>query len=358
MSPLEFTKTAETRDLPEASIIFPYPDDCGLDIKDIPFFIVYNGFDHYCGVKLPMKTYKDGCKELYDLLSKARAISDSLGQAVSAPIVKQVVKKASENSISSLYAVDQLMQSAHLVNLEEIMDPTKKKKRVDKDDKRRKTKSGKTSFTEFTCACGVPKEDKEDLKAHQEKRHTNNNWKCIIENCKFVGKESKRLKKHVQNQHFKEFYHFCKYCTYGTDERHLLDNHMSKKHQMGVAIPCTKLGCSKMFGSVVSRRRHEIYCKEQKIYECEYENCSKTFKRLENYNLHIKVVHTGEAAKVFCKVCWKTYQTKTSYKAHLRNNQCYPRDMDEIPEDELANIEKELQQEDEDIQVMDDTQEA
>ena len=150
MSPLEFTKTAETRDLPEASILFPYPDDCGLDIKDIPFFVVYNGYDHYCGVKFPMKTFKDGCKELYQLLSKARAISDNLAQSVTSPLVKQVVKKASENSIASLYSVDQLMQSAHLVTLEEIMDPKKKKQKDDKDDKRRKTKSGKTSFNDFT----------------------------------------------------------------------------------------------------------------------------------------------------------------------------------------------------------------
>ena len=124
---------------------------------------------------------------------------------------------------------------------------------------------------------------------------------------------------------------------------------MSKKHKMGVAIPYTKLG---------SRKRCEIYCKEQKFYQCDYPNCTKSFKRLDKYNLHIKVVHTGDATKVFCKVCWKSHQKNTSYKSHLRKNQCYPRDTDEIPEDEFEQIQKQLEEEDEDIEIMDDTQEA
>ena len=63
-----------------------------------------------------------------------------------------------------------------------------------------------------------------------------------------------------------------------------------------------------------------------------------------------------ESAKVFCKVCWKCYQTQTFYKAHLKNNQCYPRDMDEIPEEELAQIQKELEEEEDDIEVMDQSE--
>ena len=106
--------------------MFPYADDCGVEIADIPYFIVYNGIDHYCGVRYPGKTFKDGSSQLYKLLSQARAISDNLSNAVQAPIVKDVVKKCSESSISSLYAVDQLMQSAHLVNLEEICHPEKR----------------------------------------------------------------------------------------------------------------------------------------------------------------------------------------------------------------------------------------
>ena len=72
--------------------------------------------------------------------------------------------------------------------------------------------------------------------------------------------------------------------------------------------------------------------------------------------MHSRVVHTGECAKVFCKVCWKSYQTQTSYKAHLKNKQCYPRDMEEILDEELAQIQKELEEEGDDIEVMDQSE--
>ena len=342
IQPLTFTKTAETRDVPEASIVFPYATDCGTEIKDIAFFLVYNGFDHYCGVKYPFKHFKDGCKELYNLLSQARTLGDNLAQCVKVPTVKDIMSKASEHAITSLYAVDTMMQAAPNVNLEEDESGAKKRK-LDKEAKTRKTKTGTTSFKEFTCACGVPKSDKEDLKSHRERRHSNNNWRCIIEDCKFSSHESKRLKKHVQNIHFKEFYHFCKYCPKGCDDKHVIQNHMSRDHQLGVNIPCRKLGCQKMFGSVVSRNRHESFCGEGKKYICsQYPPCKKGFKRESNFLNHVKLVHTGETAMVFCKICLKKYQTQTSYKAHLKNAQCKPRELDEIGEDELKQIEDQL----------------
>ena len=69
-------------------------------------------------------------------------------------------------------------------------------------------------------------------------------------------------------------------------------------------------------------------------------------------------VHTGELAKVFCKICYKSYQSRTSYKAHLKNNQCKPRELDEIPEEELKEIEGELGlEEDEDIEELEPEEE-
>ena len=73
-------------------------------------------------------------------------------------------------------------------------------------------------------------------------------------------------------------------------------------------------------------------------------------------NRHLGTVHTGEIPKVFCKICYKTYQSNTSFKAHLKNNQCKPRVLDEIPEDELKKIEKQLlidEDEEQDIQEVD-----
>ena len=129
IQPLEFKKIATTRDVPDANIFFPYQDDDGIDIKDISIFLVYNGFDHYGGVKYPGSTFKDGCKELYSHLTKARVLSDNLLQHVNVPVVKDVLSKVSERSIASLYSVDGLVLNFHLVNLEE---PPAKKKQTGK----------------------------------------------------------------------------------------------------------------------------------------------------------------------------------------------------------------------------------
>ena len=160
IQPLDFKKTATTRDVPDANIFFPYQDDCGIDIKDISLFLVYNGFDHYCSVKYPGNTFKDGLKELYGHLTKARALSDSLLQHVQVSVVKDILSKVSERSIDSLYSVDDLVQNFHLASIDEP--PAKRSKQEEKDKKKRKTKAGKTSFAQFTCFCGVPKTSKEE----------------------------------------------------------------------------------------------------------------------------------------------------------------------------------------------------
>ena len=340
IQPLDFKKTATTRDVPDANTFFPYQDDCGIDIKDISLFLAYNGFDHYCSIKYPGNTFKDGLKELYGHLTKARALSDSLLQHVQVSVVKDILLKVSERSIDSLYSVDGLVQNLHLASIDEP--PAKRSKQEEKDKKKRKTKAGKTSYDEFTCFYGVPKTRKEELAEHKIRRHKKGEaeefWHCIIENCQHISKEGKSLKKHVQNLHFKEFYHFCKYCPTGSDEKHVIDNHMSKDHKIGVSVPCRKLGCPKMFASVVFRNRHEKYCNEGKVFPCTNEGCKKSFKREENLNRYIGTVHTGEIPKVVCKICFKPYQSNTSFKAHLKNNQCKPRVLDEIPEDELKKL--------------------
>ena len=125
VNPLQFTKTASTRDLDEAMVSFVYDQDFGMKLDSIPIFLIFNGSDHYCSVRPVKKTFKDGTKELYQLLSKARTLSDTLAQCKENPIVKEVFKKASENSISSVYAVDKLMENAH----EEGPVPVPQKKR-------------------------------------------------------------------------------------------------------------------------------------------------------------------------------------------------------------------------------------
>ena len=337
--PLEFKKSAATRDLDEATVFFPYDNDFGIKLSDVPIFLVFNGIDHYIGVREINRTFKDGTKELYKLLSSARALSDSLAQSTENEIVKRLFQKASENSVASLYSVDNLMQQSH------TQAPVSSKRRrisgdspEEKQEKKRLTKEGKTAWTEFTCYCGVPKNSKEDLDDHKKRRHENNYWKCILEDCpkRVKTKSGTALKKHVQNQHFGEYYYFCLYCNYGSDEQHLVENHQGDKHKAGVSIPCSKVGCQKSFYSEVSLERHQKFCRIKKDIVCNI--CNKSFKRKDNYNHHM-AVHSGQFEKIKCEVCLKNYQSKTSYDAHIRNKQCYPTDQEE--QDEIEQIENE-----------------
>ena len=358
VTPLDFKRTSKARDMDEATVFFPYDKDFGLDLSDIPLFLVFNGIDHYCSVQPLKKNFKDGTRTLYELLSKARALSDTLAQSTESGIVKGIFQKASENSMASLYSVDKLMINAHQASEEEALKPAEKKRRISGDgaaseqkkEKKRFTKSGNTAWTDFTCPCGVPKESKEDLDEHKSRRHDEGKfWKCIIEDCpkRVVTKTGVALKKHVQNQHFKEYYYWCKYCEYGSDELHLIENHEGEKHKAGVSLPCKKLGCNKAFYSKVSLERHEKYCRTEKQYKCQV--CNKGFKRKDNMTHHMKV-HTGEIPKMKCTTCLKLYQSKTSFDNHIKNKQCYPTDEEEqemietINEGELEQLNREVEE--------------
>ena len=102
VTPLDIKRTGKSRDMDEATVFFPYDKDFGLDLSDIPLFLVFNGIDHYCSVQPLKKNFKDGTRTLYELLSKARALSDTLAQSTDSAIVKGIFQKASENSIPHL----------------------------------------------------------------------------------------------------------------------------------------------------------------------------------------------------------------------------------------------------------------
>ena len=133
VTPLYFKRTRKARDMDEATVFFPYDKDFGLDLSDTPLFLVFNGIDHYCSVQPVKKNFKDGTRTLYELLSKARALSDSLAQSTDSGIVKGILQKASENSMASLYTVDKLMLNAHQASEDDALKPAEKKRRISGD---------------------------------------------------------------------------------------------------------------------------------------------------------------------------------------------------------------------------------
>ena len=63
----------------EATVFFLYDRDFGLDLSDIPLFLVFNGIDYYCSVQSVKKNFKDGTS--MNCCQQARALSDSLAQS-------------------------------------------------------------------------------------------------------------------------------------------------------------------------------------------------------------------------------------------------------------------------------------
>ena len=74
------------------------------------------------------------------------------------------------------------------MNLEEALEPSKKKSRRDSGSpgpsgggrKKRLNREGATKFTTLTCHCSVTKKKQEDLDDHVKRRHANNHWHCVF----------------------------------------------------------------------------------------------------------------------------------------------------------------------------------
>ena len=94
------------------------------------------------------------------------------------------------------YELDKMLQTALEVNLEEVLEPSKKKSRRDSGSpgpsgggrKKRLNREGATKFTTLKCHCGVTKKKQEDLDDHVKRRHANNHWHCVFRWFKFTLK--------------------------------------------------------------------------------------------------------------------------------------------------------------------------
>ena len=209
--PSHETKSASNRDTDEASLYFPEEADLGTEVEDISIVLVYNSDHHYAGT-CDQKNFKDGIDSLTDLLKQCRILGDNLTNRVEDPLVKKVISKVSESCMNFHYELDKMLQTALEVNLEEALEPSKKRPRMESGSpgpsgggrKKRLNRDGATKFTTLTCHCGVTKKKQEDLDDHVKRRHANNHWHCVFEKCptNFKSVFNYSLKKHVQNKHY------------------------------------------------------------------------------------------------------------------------------------------------------------
>ena len=99
-------------------------------------------------------------------------MGDNLTNRVEDPIIKKVISKVSETCMNYHYELDKMLQTALEVNLEEALEPSKKRSRRKSGSpgpsgggrKKRLNRDGATKFTPLTCHCGVTKKPQKTLK--------------------------------------------------------------------------------------------------------------------------------------------------------------------------------------------------
>ena len=123
-------RSAANRDVDEVSLYFPEETDLGTEIDDIGVVLVYNNDHHYSGTVPLQKDFKN---RVDSLLKQCRIMGDNLVQRVEDPMVKKVIGKVSESCMNFYYELDKTIQTALEVNLEEALEPSKKRARRNSD---------------------------------------------------------------------------------------------------------------------------------------------------------------------------------------------------------------------------------
>lgn len=283
--PTEVERTAQTRDIPEALITFPWEADIGTGVQDVPIVIVYNGKDHYCASKLLQETFQDGVDMFIYHCNEAKLVASQLMDCAEDKDVKDIFSKGGEIVKNAAYAGLKLFKYSS--NSDVALQNPPKKIRLER------TRQIKSTITNLHCACGALKESIEQLNDHIQRRHSEGSWRCAYEECKQLCSSQKALKRHLRQQHFNEFLHYCLYCNFGRDEVHLVLNHMSEKHSATKEFACTNENCTKLFSSQQHLSRHLQLCGiAEKLFFCKY--CNKGYRKKDTCRNHEKHNHADE----------------------------------------------------------------
>ena len=188
--PTEKVKTSTDRDAKEARVIFPYIQDTGLDLKDIPIIIVHNGLHHFVAAKNPQPSFKDGILDMVHHLQQARFIGDAL--VAEDQTIKGVVSTTSKTVANLSYQLERLFKPPSPDELagaaaaaEQGQLPAKRTRHSSTEIgdiieyQNAMTRDGQTSMTTLHCSCGVRKDTKELLADHIKRHHDVSAGGCL-----------------------------------------------------------------------------------------------------------------------------------------------------------------------------------
>lgn len=327
------------------TIVFPDPNDCGkFGLDDINVINVWNGCDHFPGTRERVENFRDGIDTVFQKLMECSNICSNLQMCVEDTDVSNTIGKGIEVIKSVGYNLNKLFLPVEEDSQSQITQPRKKRKSQEPGDTRTDVES---KFTNLHCACGVQYKDEDELSFHMDQKHKlNNNWDCVFSHCKKHITTRQGLRRHVISKHMGGWLHYCNYCSFGRNEKHLVVAHTQETHCTGFSYKCEKReGCTAVFNTMFKLKRHQKYCGEEKKFECEY--CKHKFMREANMGHHIKVKHTHELSKVRCDYCLKQYESVAAYRQHFKKGNCkrfeVEGDDDEEEEEEVAPGEEQME---------------
>ena len=360
--PTHAKKSSRDRDIEEATCHIPAQEDIGMDVKDFPLVIVFNGIHHFVGTKLTIPNFRDKCDEVADLLHQVKLMCHGLQESTSNKGLQKFLKDTAEDCSAKAYKFQDLFKPGP-----SSLDLAKRAVQVESGEsssgaipKRQKVSStthqGTTTLTTLHCDCGLLMDSKGELKQHKQSTHASS-WICS--ECPKTFTTGKACRKHYRNIHLNEYLYWCKYCSnppYGADKKHVVENHQFNLHGDGQSYPCSL--CEKMYPSTHSRNQHMKYCGAAKKFLCMY--CNRKYKRVKNLKVHHNGTHSVHSTgKLACALCGKHYETMPSYKAHYKGY-CFKliaSDAEPIPsqlqmQQELQSKEEE-EDDDEDVELAD-----
>ena len=328
------------------TLVFPDPNDCGkYSLDDIHLINVWNGLDHFPGTKDRVNNFRDGVDLVFQKLMECSSICNNLKVSVDDNDVSSTIGKGVEVIKSVAYNLNKLFMPAEESDTTTIQPKKKKRKSQEPGETRTDVQS---KFTSLHCACGVQFGTEDELTFHMDKNHKlTGNWDCVFSNCKKHITTRKGLRRHVITKHMGGWLHYCLYCSFGRNEKHLVVSHTETVHGLGQSYKCEKTEqCTAVFNSMFKLKRHQKYCGEDKKFQCEY--CTHKFMREANMGHHIKVKHTHELSKVRCDYCLKQYESVAAYKQHFKKGNCKRFEMEGGDDEEREEGEEEQEDEQED----------
>ncbi|XP_029719840.2 zinc finger protein 585A [Aedes albopictus] len=190
----------------------------------------------------------------------------------------------------------------------------------------------------FVCAvCGEAKANKAALTVHEmkhtgerphacdmcDKRFTsktilNSHMKCHLpkqHQCPDCGEKFARgenLKRHIRHRHSEATFS-CSFCARKSKTREAQIQH-ERSHTGEKPFQCRTEGCSKRYGSITDRRRHEMASHTgERPHRCSF--CATSFVRKRQLTIHERK-HTGERPFA-CEQCGKGFKDAPLLKKHV-----------------------------------------